>query len=110
MSPANLGGRCRWKIENEGFHIRNSGGFNLEHACSHGELQIKNVHLLLQIVHLLRQLIERGSLLTRKARKPLGSLRGLARRLLESIRNVVIPADAMDLALAASTPIRLNSS
>jgi hypothetical protein len=31
---ANRGGRCRWKIENEGFNIQKNGGFNLEHAYS----------------------------------------------------------------------------
>jgi hypothetical protein len=25
----NRGGRCRWKIENEGFNIQKNGGFNL---------------------------------------------------------------------------------
>jgi hypothetical protein len=58
----------------------------------------------------LLQLIERGSLLTQEARTLFGSLRGMARRLLESIRNVVIAADAIDLALAAQIQIRLNSS
>jgi hypothetical protein len=110
VALANLGGRCRWKIENEGFNLQKNGGFNLEHAYSTGELQIKNFYLLLQIAHLLLQLVERGSLLTREAQKLFGSLRGLARRLLESIRNVVIPADAIDLALAAKIQIRLNSS
>ena len=110
VSLANLGGRCRWKIENEGFNIQKNGGFNLEHAYSTGEWQIKNFYVLLQLGHLLLQLIERGSLLTREAQKLFGSLRGMARRLLESIRNVVLPADAIDLALAAKIQIRLNSS
>ncbi len=34
----------------------------------------------------------------------------MARCLLESIRTLVFPADAVDLALAAKTQIRLNSS
>ena len=55
----------------------------------------------LQIAHLLLQLVERGSLLTQEARKLFGSLKGMARRLAESIRNVLIPADAIDSALAA---------
>lgn len=107
---ANRGGRCRWKIENEGFNIQKNGGFNLEHAYSTGERQIKNFYVLLQIAHLLLQLIECGSLLTQEAKILFGSLRGMARRLLESIRNVVIPPDALDLALAAQIQIRLNSS
>jgi len=110
VALANSGGRCRWKIENEGFNIQKNGGFNLEHAYSTGERQIKNFYILLQIAHLILQLMERGSLLTQEAKKLFGSLRGMARRLLESIRNVLIPAEAIDLALAANIQIRLNSS
>jgi len=107
---ANDGGRCRWKIENEGFNLQKNGGFNLEHAYSTGEWQIKNFYLLLQIAHLLLQLIERGSLLTQKAQTLFGSLRNLARRLAESFRNQMIPADALDPAQAAAMQIRLNTS
>jgi hypothetical protein len=32
---ANHGGRCRWKIENEGFNIQKNGGFNLEIGRAH---------------------------------------------------------------------------
>ncbi len=110
MSLGNRGGRCRWKIENEGFNIQKNGGFNLEHAYSTGEKQIKNFYVLLQIAHLILQLLERGSLLPQDARRLFGSLANLARRLAESIRNVLIPADAVDAAKAAQIQIRINSS
>jgi hypothetical protein len=110
VALANRGGRCRWKIENEGFNVQKNGGFNLEHAYSTGERQIKNFYVLLQIAHLILQLLERGSLLTQDARKLFGSLRNLAQRLAESIRNVLIPADAIDTTLAAAIQIRLNTS
>jgi hypothetical protein len=110
VALANLGGRCRWKIENEGFNIQKNGGFNLEHAYSTGEWQIKNFYVLLQLAHLFLQLVERGSLLTQEAKKLFGSLRGMARRLAESIRNVLILGDALDPKLAATIQIRLNSS
>jgi hypothetical protein len=110
VALANRGGRCRWKIENQGFNIQKNGGFNLEHAYSTGERQIKNFYVLLQIAHLILQLLERGSLLTQDARKLFGSLRNLARRLAESIRNVLIPAEAIDSKLAAAIQIRLNTS
>ncbi len=110
VNLANRGGRCRWKIENQGFNIQKNGGFNLEHAYSTGPRQIKNFYLLLQIAHLLTQLMERGSLLTQDAKRLFGSLSNLARRLAESIRNVLIPPEALDPALAAAIQIRLNSS
>ena len=105
----NRGGRCRWKIENEGFNIQKNSGFNLEHAYSTGDRQIKNFYVLLQIAHLILQLLERGSLLTRDAKQLFGSLKNLASRLLESVRNVLIGAEALDAALAAKIQIRLNS-
>jgi hypothetical protein len=106
----NRGARCRWKIENEGFNLQKNSGFNLEHAYSTGQLQIKNFYVLLQIAHLILQLMERGSLLTRDAKKLFGSLANLARRLCESIRNVLIPATALEPAQAATIQIRLNTS
>jgi hypothetical protein len=108
VALGNRGGRCRWKIENEGFNLQKNGGFNLEHAYSTGELQIKNFYVLLQIAHLILQLVERGSLLTRDAKTLFGSLANLARRLAESIRNVLIPPDATDPAQAAKIQIRLD--
>jgi hypothetical protein len=106
----NRGGRCRWKIENEGFNLQKNGGFNLEHAYSTGPLQIKNFYVLLQIAHMILQLAERGNLLKQDVRKLFGSLANLARRLAESIRNVLIPAEALDLANAAKIQIRLDTS
>ena len=66
--------------------------------------------MLLQIAHLLLQLIERGSLLSQNAKKLFGSLRDLARRLSESIRNVLIGPEAVDPVAAAGIQIRFNSS
>jgi len=109
-SLGNRGGRCRWKIENEGFNIQKNGGFGLEHAYSLGERQIKNFYLLLQIAHVLVQLLERGSLLGGDCKRLFGSLRILSRRLAESLRNCLIPFEAFDIEAAARIQIRLDSS
>ena len=110
VALGNRGGRCRWKIENEGFNIQKNGGFNLEHAYGNGERQIKNYYLLLQIAHMLLQLMERGSLLGADCKRLFGSLRNLARRLAESLRNRLIPPEAVDPVAAGRMQIRLNSS
>ena len=107
---ANRGARCRWKIENEGFNVQKNGGFNLEHAYSTKLTQMHNWYLLLQIAHLILQLMERGSLLRQDAKRSFGSLAGMTRRLWESIRNILIPDEALDNAAAARIQIRLNSS
>jgi hypothetical protein len=110
VALGNRGGRCRWKIENEGFNIQKNGGFNLEHAYSIAEHQIKNFYILLQIAHMILQLMERGSLLGEDCKRLFGSLRNLARRLAESLRNCLIPPDATDPLAASKIQIRLNSS
>lgn len=105
----NRGGRCRWKIENEGFNIQKNNGFNLEHAYSINDCAMKDFYILMQIAHVILQLLERGRLFGRDPKQLFGSLIDLARRLAESIRNMVIPADATDPAKARSIQIRLNT-
>jgi len=110
VALGNRGGRCRWKIENEGFNIQKNGGFNLEHAYGTGERQIKNYYVLLQIAHMILQLIECGSLLGADCKRLFGSIRNLAKRLAESLRNRLIPPEATDPAVAGGIQIRLDSS
>ena len=56
-------GRLRWKIENEGFNVQKNGGYNLEHAYSKDPAAMKVFYLILQIAHILSQLIEKSDLL-----------------------------------------------
>lgn len=96
---ANDGGRLRWKVENEGFNVQKNGGYNLEHAYSSDPNARKVFYLLLQIAHLLFQLIEKGSLFRKAFPKGLGSQKNLAKRLLEAWRNLHIsPYDFAHLA------------
>ena len=64
----------------------------------------------MQIAHLILQLLERGSLLKHDGKRLFGSLRNLSRRLAESLRNYLMPPEAVDLAAAAAIQIRLDSS
>ena len=53
-------GRLRWCIENEGFNTQKNGGYGLEHKFSRKELWAKkNYYELLQIAHLINQLVEK---------------------------------------------------
>ena len=88
---ATRGGRKRWCIENEGFNVQKNSELRLEHAYSHGEEQIKAFYYLLQIAHMMLQLLEKGSLLRHLAaevgktpRQLFGSLKTW-RGLLESV-------------------------
>jgi hypothetical protein len=93
---AQKGGRYRWKIENEGFNRQKNSGLNLEHVYSTDPEKWKSYYLLLQIAFILTQLLERGSLLrplASEAARPVwqlfGSLKNVARRLLDSVRYTI---------------------
>lgn len=114
---AEKGGRTRWKIENEGFNRQKNSGLNLEHVYSIDPEKWKVYYLLLQIAFVLVQLMERGSLLRRLATevgrpvwKLFGSLKNVARRLLESLRFLEWEEAWFDSAQAARVRIALDSS
>ena len=54
-------GRARWKIENEGFNIQKNGTFDIGHLYSKNSTAIKVHYLLIQMTHIVRQLLEKGS-------------------------------------------------
>ena len=53
-------GRKRWKIENEGFNIQKNGTFDIGHLYSKNRIAIKVHYLMIQIAHIIRQLLEKG--------------------------------------------------
>ena len=54
-------GRARWKIENEGFNMQKNGTFDTGHLYSKNAIAIKVHYLLIQMTHIVRQLLEKGS-------------------------------------------------
>ena len=58
-------GRRRWKIENEGFNEQKNGTFCISHLCSRNENALKIHYYFIQIAHIIRQLLEYGSILLR---------------------------------------------
>ena len=113
----NDGGRQRWCIENQGFNMQKNSDLRLEHAYSHGDEQLKAFYYLLQCAHLMLQLLEKGSLLRQLAAEVgktalglFGSLKNMARRLLESVRYLAWPDAAFSVAAAKGIQIRLDSS
>lgn len=114
---AQKGGRYRWKMENEGFNRQKNSGLNLEHVYSTDPEKWKAYYLLLQSAFIIVQLVERGSLLRRLAEelgrpvwKLFGSLKNVARRLLDSVRFVVWEEAWFDPCQAGSLRIGLDSS
>jgi len=107
---ANEGGRLRWKIENEGFNVQKNGGYALEHPYSHTAIAAKVFYLLLQIAHLLFQLLEAGSLFRKAFPTGVGSSKNLAQRLLEAWRNLRLSLADLQSLFAARLQIRFDTS
>ena len=76
-------GRCRWKIENEGFNTQKNGGYKSEHCYSRDPVAMKVWNLIIDIAHLINQLIERGSLIKKKV---YGSISNISQRMFEHFR------------------------
>lgn len=53
-------GRKRWKIEKEGFNIQKNRTFDIGHLYSKDSTAIKVHYLMIQIAHIVRQLLENG--------------------------------------------------
>ena len=107
---ANQGGRIRWKAENEGFNVQKNGGFALEHIYSHDRNAAQVLYLLLQMAHLLFQLVCFGSLLRQAFPRGVGSARDLARRLLEAWRNLCVSAEELLRLRTRRFQVRFDSS
>jgi hypothetical protein len=114
---ARKGGRYRWTIEMEGFNRPKNSGLNLEHVYRIDPEKWKAYYLLLQIAFIVVQLRERGSLLRRLAEeagrpvwKLFGSLRNVARRLLDSVRFLEWEESWFDPHQARQRRIGINSS
>ena len=62
-------GRWRWKIENEGFSTQKKQGYYLEHRFSHDYQGMKNHYYLIQIGHMIAQIIEAWERLWKKVKQ-----------------------------------------
>jgi len=118
MAIAEQVGRLRQKIENEGFNVQKNSGLNLEHVFSQNWDHAKAYYYLLQIGHLLMQLLHHNSLhraLAKQYGQPSvlalwGALKKIPQRLLEALRYYLLNEPDFDAALAARCHIGLNSS
>ena len=112
LALTNEGGRLCWKIDakREGFNVQKHGGFRLEHAYSQNATAAKVFYFLLQIAHLLTQLVEHGSLFARAFPTGVGSSKNIAVRLLEAWRNLRLNAAMLEHLLAGRFQIRFDTS
>lgn len=74
-------GRQRWFIENKGFNTQKKHGYYIEHMFSHNYTAMKNHYFLIQIGHMISQIIEAWEKLWKKVKQ---SMEQKHRRLLEA--------------------------
>jgi hypothetical protein len=87
---ANDGGRCRWKIENQGFNAQKNGEFHIEHPFGCQGQAWKNFYLLAQVAHLLQQLLYRWRAL-RVVRQYLGAVYRFIQKIAYDMRTLMPP-------------------
>ena len=78
-------GRKRWKIENEGFNAQKRQGYHLEHRYSHSYRGTKKHYYLIQIGHMISQLLEAYEALWKGVRQ---SREQKHRRILEDFKSI----------------------
>ena len=84
-------GRRRWKIENEGFNIQKNGTFDIGHLYSKNQVAIKVHYLMIQIAHILRQLLEKGVTDIKELKLKLKEIsQQLKKQLISTITNLTV--------------------
>ena len=84
-------GRRRWKIENEGFNIQKNGTFDIGHLYSKNQTAIKVHYLMIQITHILRQLLENGLSSIKELKLKLKEIsQQLKKQLISTIKNLTV--------------------
>jgi len=78
-------GRMRWKIEKEGFHTQKNYGYYLEHQFSRDYQGYKNHYYLIQIGHMIAQIMEVYEKLWKGMKQ---SMEQKHKRILESFKTV----------------------
>ena len=84
-------GRRRWKIENEGFNIQKNGTFDIGHLYSKNQTAITVHYLMIQIAHILRQLLENGLSSIKELKIKLKEIsQQLKKQLISTIKNLTV--------------------
>lgn len=84
-------GRKRWKIENVGFNIQKNGTFDIGHLYSKNTTAIKTHYMLIQIAHIIRQMLEKGCIKLKELNLKLKEISQLIKKTLISTRiNLIV--------------------
>jgi len=101
----NLGGRCRWGIEN-GFLLEKQYGYHFEHTFSFDWNATKGFHLLMRIAHMINTLAQYGNLLRTLFAQQ--GIRAIIKYLDEIFRKMVLDLTRIMKSLAQPYQIRFT--
>ncbi len=82
----------------------------MEHLYIRNYNGMKCIYLLLQIAHIINQLIEKGNLLSKEIKKALGSIYEIAQRLLEELRYFFFEPGEFEQLITKRIQIRFDTS
>ena len=88
--------------------MQKRGGYALEHRYTEDPNASKIFYLLLQIAHMLAQLLEKGSLFRQAFPYGVGSAKNIAQRLVEAWRNLRLTAAMLHSLLVTRVQIRFD--
>jgi hypothetical protein len=94
----------------EVFNTQKNGGFALEHAYSKDPVASKVFYFLLQVAHVLFQLMKKGSLFRKAFPAGVGAAKNLAFRLLEARPNLRLSLEQIQAILTVLVQIRFDTS
>ena len=98
-------GRKRWKIENEDFNIQKNGTFDIGHLYSKNATAIKVHYLMIQIAHIIRQMLEKGHIgLKEEIRERKIKIKEISLQIKNTLTSTLI-----NLVNAHSTQLRFDS-
>ena len=84
-------GRMRWKIENQGFNTQKNQGYALEHKYARKNFSaMQNYYLLMQIGHLINQLVEKLTNFQQGLNESTRTLKSLVEDVVIVLKNSVI--------------------
>ena len=84
-------GRMRWKIENQGFNTQKNQGYALEHKYARKNFSaMQNYYLLMQIGHLINQLVEKLTNFQQELNESTRTLKSLVEDVVTVLKNSVI--------------------
>jgi len=108
VAQINFSGRLRWEIENEGFNDQKNGGYQLNHKFSEVNLHAtKNYFQLLQIAHMINQLVVHGQKLKNYLKKKI-TIKHLWTELIAFLKYGLMDGDYINRLLEKRIQIRLE--